>query len=327
MKGSNLPISFCSLLVFVFHFLAYPALQSQEEQNSPGPRWGHVLIHNPVDSSLLLFGGKRSKEESYLSDTWVWKNNEWKLASQDGPSGRGFCAATFHTERQSIILHGGRGDNQLVNSDLWEWDGYSWTPIETESEFRADHHQMIYVPNENHIVAFGGWNGEDVSNKTWIWNGSWLEMNGPSPPKRAAFGMAYNNKEHSIILYGGLWINGQYADIWSWKTNQWTAESEPYDNSSLDHHSLIFDPSSNRIIGFGGKNYRYVPQATTFSIIANSIIPLNIEGPNARHSFGFAYDRYSKHAFLYGGKEYLDGNQNALNDFWRWDGVNWERIQ
>ncbi len=301
--------------------------QNIEKENDPGARWGHVFIYHPNQQQILLFGGTRQRGGTYLNDTWIWNGNSWKKADIKGPSPRGFCAFTFHKERKTIILHGGRGNGGLTHSDLWEWNGKNWKKIEDKSLFKADHHQMVYINNQNSLLAFGGWNGKNVMNDTWIWNNKWEKLKSNSPPKRASFSMVNNKKTNSIVLYGGLWINGQYADIWKWTDNKWQSLSGPYDNSSLDHHSMIYDSKLEKIIGFGGKNYRYKFQNKTFSIENGKVVLIDSEGPSARHSFGFTFDSKKNFGYLYGGKEYIDEEQKALSDFWRWDGKKWNKIE
>ena len=294
--------------------------------SDPGAMWGHNLVYYPDYDQLILFGGRRGQGQDYLADTWIWQEGNWKKHDGVGPSARGFAVLTYHKVRKSVILHGGRGNGNITYSDLWEWKGSSWTRLETASEFKADHHEMVYLNHTGQLMAFGGWDGEKVLGDTWIWSGSWNKQLELSPPARSAFSMYYNEADSSAYLYGGLWINGQYADIWKWYDGNWAALCEPYDNSSLDHHAMIFDSHRIRAIGFGGKNYKYIVQNKTFSLDDGRIRIMSDEGPPARHSFGFAFDQKRNVAIMYGGKEYKKGDQKARGDMWIWDGSQWKKI-
>ena len=293
----------------------------------PGARWGHVFIYYPDKKQLLLFGGARQRGGPYLNDTWIWHNGQWQQFDSPGPSARGFCAAAYHAKRGTIIVHGGRGDDRVTYSDLWEWDGYNWTQLEATSAYQADHHQMVYLDHRDILFAFGGYDGSDVTSHTWQWSENWEQLPVAGPPKRAAFGMAYDSKANHVILFGGLWINGQYADIWEWNGEHWSAISGHYDHSSLDHHALVYDQENNSIIGFGGKNYRYVPQGKTFSIAGDEIEFISSEGPAPRHSFGFTYDSHTNTTYLYGGKLYEKEENIPLDDLWKWNGKSWEQVE
>jgi hypothetical protein len=317
--------------MIILPLLCLSFINSERELNSkivnPGPRWGHTFIYYPDHDQLLLFGGRRGKDQDYLNDTWIWKEGEWLQIETSGPSSRGFAAVSYHRDRKRIILHGGRGNEGKTLSDLWEWNGVSWIEVESRSPFKADHHEMVYLEKEKMLLAYGGWDGENVLDDTWIRTEKWEKLTTPSPPKRSAFAMIYNKLTEAVWLYGGLWINGQYADIWEWKQGNWKPLCGPYDNSSLDHHSMIYDEKSNTVLGFGGKNYKYNVKNKTFTIEDGRLITISREGPPGRHSFGFTYDSNAEKSYLYGGKEYRDGDQIALADFWEWTGESWAIVR
>jgi formylglycine-generating enzyme required for sulfatase activity len=296
----------------------------ESERDTPGPRWGHALIWDAVREEVLLFGGARSGGE-YLADTWTWGAGGWRRHEVPGPPARGFPAVAFHEARGTVILHGGRAEGRRPHRDTWEWNGSAWRLLENEGAYQADHHGMVYLPKTSELLAFGGWDGSGVSGETWLFDGVWRRLELEGPPPRSAFGLAYDLDRDVAVLSGGLWIEGQYADVWEWSGDAWRAASGPYDNSSLDHHSLIWDPERRQLIGFGGKNYRYRAQQSTLTIRAGRLETLATEGPEPRHSTPLAWDGNRGQLLLYGGKKYLDGEQVPLGDLWLWDGSAWSR--
>lgn len=90
---------------------------------------------------------------------------------------------------------------------------------------------------------------------------------------------------------------------------------------------MIYDEDLDQLMGFGGKNYRYVFQNKTFTIKGKNIVMIADEGPSARHSLGLTYDSNNMVTYLFGGKEYKEGGFNALVDFWKWNGSNWEEVE
>ena len=295
------------------------------QENNPGARWGHVLVYHPEQKKLLLFGGAPERGE-YTDDTWIWDGEKWQEMNIDGPPARGFCAAAYHEERKSVIIHGGRGDGNITYGDTWEWDGNSWKKLNDNELFKADHHEMVYHPLEKKLIAFGGWGGRNVLGDTWEWSVEWKKLEISSPPPRSAFGMTYNIAENKIQLFGGLWINGQYADVWEYAGNEWKSVGGPYDNSSLDHHAMIYDEKLGQVVIFGGKNYRYKMQNSTLTIAGQNVTTIMEEGPSARHSIGFTYDPSTMTGYVYGGKEYQGELQVSLADFWMWKDGKWEKI-
>ena len=172
-------------------------------------------------------------------------------------------------------------------------------------------------------MGFGGWDGQDVSGKTWRWDETWQAINVTGPPKRAAFAMAYDDAQERVFLFGGLWLHGQYADLWQWQNDTWQQLGGPYDHSSLDHHAMTFDHKRKRTVLFGGKDYRFRPQGLIQAVVDGQLQTLSIAGPPPRHSLALSYDAKRESVFLFGGKLYQGESPVALNDFWRWDGTTW----
>ncbi len=296
-----------------------------QSAGNPGARWGHVFVYDPVRDQVLLFGGARDRG-AYLADTWTWDGEGWQSHKVPGPPARGFAAATFHPARGTVILHGGRGQDSQTYGDTWEWTGSAWRQIEEEGPYQADHHQMVYSAHDSLILAFGGWNGQGVTDETWYWDERWNQVRVQGPPGRAAFAMAYDTHREKVILFGGLWIDGQYADLWEWHDRSWHRQGGPYDNSSLDHHAMTYDFRNQQLIIFGGKNYRYVPLNKTRAVTGNTVQLLSNDGPTPRHSLGLTYDSRRGQVILYGGKAYQAELQIPLRDLWSWDGNGWMHL-
>lgn len=311
-------------------FLAGGALGSAtgqlEPDSTPGPRWGHVFVYDPARRTTLLFGGARERG-SYLRDTWTWDGQSWHEHRVPGPEARGFAAAAFHTARGTIIMHGGRGQDGITYSDTWEWDGSEWRRLEAAGPFASDHHRMVYVAHSGQLLGFGGWDGADVSGETWAWDDGWNPESSEGPPPRAAFGIAYDIRAERVVLYGGLWIDGQYADVWTWDGRAWSQVGGPYDNSSLDHHAMVYDASRQQLVLFGGKNYRYRPQQRTLTISEGHVVPLAEDGPSPRHSIGMTHDSHTGRVLLYGGKFYRGEEHVPLGDLWSWEGDLWRELE
>jgi hypothetical protein len=299
-----------------------------KKTDSPGPRWGHVFVFDPVRNEVLFFGGGIERG-TYLDDTWTWDGEIWKKHCVPGPSARGFSAAAFHAERGTVILHGGRGSNRTTYSDTWEWDGVAWRQVSSSGPYRSDHHRIVYDPNTKALLAFGGWNGEDVSGETWQWKDKgWTLLADSGPRKRGAFAMAFDKKRGTAVLFGGLYLDGQYADVWEWNGRQWRQIGGPYDHSSVDHHSMVYDAARSQLVVFGGKNYRYRPLQETMVFTGEKFVLVQDDGPAARHSCGLTYDSIRKRIVLYGGKYYEGEKQLAFGDTaWIWDGESWEAIK
>ena len=315
------------VLLISIAFLLLP-MNSLAEDIQPGPRWGHVFVYDESRDQFLLFGGANQRG-SYLSDTWILDENGWHQLEVESPGPRGFQASAWDSARNVIMVHGGRGNDRKTFSDLWQWDGTNWSVLDSEGPFISDHHEMAYLPLENAMLLYGGWTGKEVTGDTWLWNGEWSSLSGtpPGPNARSAFAMAYNPLLERVELHGGLWLNGQYADSWIWANGRWRAITGPYDNSSIDHHAMIFDALNGQMLIFGGKDYRYTPRAETRILDVNGKVKtVASEGPEARHSTSLAYDNKRGRVLMYGGKKYDGDEQLPLDDLWSWQNGKWSRL-
>ena len=314
------------LLVATLLLATPPSLEAgAQEPATPAARWGHGLCHDPVRNEVLLFGGA-SERGTYRDDTWTWDGAAWTHHDVAGPRARGFAGVAFHAERGTIVLHGGRAHGRVPHSDTWEWDGTSWSPIEEDGPFASDHHGLVYLEHSNQLLAYGGWNGAGVIDETWVFDTAWHRLEIAGPPPRSAFGMAYDSGREVAVVAGGLWIEGQYADVWEFASGAWRAASGPYDNSSIDHLSLAFDPVRDQVVGFGGKNYKGQMLDRTFRTEGGALTRLADGGPVARHSSPLAWDGASERLLLFGGKVYEGEEQLPLGDLWAWDGRAWTRL-
>ncbi len=202
-----------------------------------------------------------------------------------------------------------------------------WTEVEEASGWTVDHHQVVWDGAREQLVGFGGWTGSAVSGETRIWSGgTWIIPTQLGPPPRSAFGMAFDPHRMAVVLYGGLWINGQYADTWLWDGTDWAAHTGPYDDSSLDHHSIVWDDGRMELVLFGGKNYRYVLNGRTRSLSTQVWEERSREGPSGRHSTPLIWHATRGTVMLFGGKHYEGEEQLPLGDLWEWDGQKWRPL-
>jgi len=99
--------------------------------------------------------------------------------------------------------------------------------------------------------------------------------------------------------------------------------------SGLAMGSMAYDPSSQRVIHFGGEIATYSNEsAETWSWDGQNWTQLfPTTSPGRRKGAGFAYDSTLGGLVLFGGKRY-DGSYNGvyLNDTWLWDGSDWQAL-
>ncbi len=172
---------------------------------APSGRADGVLAFDPSDGSMIYFGGMTyfgSGAPTQVTETWRLAGNVWTaLRPTSSPRGRLRTAAATNTKNGKVYLFGGGGPtDDVINNDLWEWDGRTWTelcpttataPCATVRPTPRANHALAYDAARDVLVLIGGNELEIVdgvrnvvpSNDTWEWDGGkWSLKCGRSLP-------------------------------------------------------------------------------------------------------------------------------------------------
>ena len=102
---------------------------------TPDRRLGSAVSVIPTTGKVLLFGGLRANVDDdrvtqyYDGETWQWDGsaNSWtKLTPARSPAARQNAMLGWDPVAQEMVLFGGYAGG-LYYSDLWAWDGTTWT--------------------------------------------------------------------------------------------------------------------------------------------------------------------------------------------------------
>lgn len=177
-------------------------------------------------SDVLLFGGRN--ERNVLGDTWLWNGTTWtKQVLASSPSARygAKLAGGILTSRESILF-GGADDSTMFN-DTYQWNDSlaTWTRLSPANSPSARIYHSMCVDNANssNIVLFGGKDGSNIFNDTWIFDGTnWIKQYpANSPSYRFGAQMAYDFNSASVILFGGKNESYDFNDTWKWTGTNW----------------------------------------------------------------------------------------------------------
>lgn len=143
----------------------------------PGPRTFAAFAYDERRHEGILFGGNRvlfgkgDESDTFLADTWRFRDMQWKQSLAVGPSPRAEAAIAYDQGRGRIVLFGGyrrtRGVTERLG-DTWEWDGSHWSRTAVDGPTPRNGAAMIYDDHRRRIVLFGG---PGPSNETWEWDG------------------------------------------------------------------------------------------------------------------------------------------------------------
>jgi hypothetical protein len=233
--------------------------QIQPAQSPPG----RVNIQGAIafDSQrnrTVLFGGLSAA--GYRNDTWEYDGVNWtQRAPSVSPPARDSHAMVYDPLRHVIVLFGGYSGNpsNLYLNDTWEYNGSSWTQVNTsQSPSGRNHHAMVYDTQRHVVLLFGGRSAADPQlDDTWEYNGSnWTQLNpAQTPGERESHAMAYDAQRHVTVLFGGT-ANGSdpLGDTWEYDGANWIPASAMSHPSARFAFPMVYDSERDKILLYGG---------------------------------------------------------------------------
>jgi hypothetical protein len=189
---------------------------------APFARAGAAMVFDPADGYALLFGGCP-----------YWGGDYWGHV----------CTAL--------------GDTWELHDGLWT----NLTPslIGPSPPPRIDA-SMVYDSTDGYVVMFGGYDGttHTVYNDTWTFSaGQWNQVHPTSsPPARDGAGMASDDADHEVVLFGGdSNLTGSltfFSDTWVYQYGEWSHASTPVAPSARYDMAMTYDPVDRSVLLFGG---------------------------------------------------------------------------
>lgn len=93
---------------------------------SPSARGGMLLVADPSDGYILMFGG--STDTKALRDSWSFSGGTWSpITTTKSPSARVLPGAAFDAKTSEVVLFGGTGVPLTPLGDTWMFSGGTWT--------------------------------------------------------------------------------------------------------------------------------------------------------------------------------------------------------
>jgi len=114
----------------------------------PDGRYLQAVAFDETRRVAVMFGGLTTDTStsnlSASQETWEWSltTGEWtnRTATGTTPAARSGAAMAFDSQRNKIVLFGGRAGSGFNYQDTWEWDptGGTWTDLTTSGSRPAD---------------------------------------------------------------------------------------------------------------------------------------------------------------------------------------------
>lgn len=204
-----------------------------KSHRKPKARAESALSYDELNQRFILFGGYEIVDENYikLNDTWEFKNKEWSLIAENGPSARHGVSMFYDKRTQKITLFGGSTVDKQYGEEAgetWQLTNNTWTKIRTvfiEGIYNA---ALAYDDKNNFPILFGGWDGNKRLNKSLKFqNNAWIRLRTQVQPEaRNHSQMIYDKSLEKMILYGGHDGENVFADMWEFNSGTWKLISD-----------------------------------------------------------------------------------------------------
>lgn len=232
------------------------------------------------------------------------------------------ASMAFDSKAGTFVLFGGTdGDSHLNDTWIFDPNSHTWTNVITSNPpAPRAFASMVYDTLSDTFILFGGEDGNNGLNDTWIFDLktlSWTLLNTSSaPPPRANASMAINLANGLCLLFGGDDGNTYLNDTWIFNTSNknWTQLNLSASPIARTGACLSFDSSQGKFILFGGRGnsnllndtWLFDPNNFTWT----ELTPLN--SPSARSFASMVFDSTSSSSVLFGG----GSNTGIVNDTW-----------
>lgn len=191
---------------------------------SPAARCYSSMVYDSRNNMCVMFGGV-TDYGSIFGDTWIFDcaTNQWsEVTPATSPSARIGHNIVYDSSNGSVLLFGG---TEQINfySDVWIWDGITWTdvtPVSGPTPSERSFSMMAYSTVQDRFILFGGYTDSGPSAETWSFNNStksWTFLGDGLGGIPAIGGgqLQEDTTTGSLILFG---INSG----WSWNGTTWT---------------------------------------------------------------------------------------------------------
>ncbi|MEM7203069.1 MAG: hypothetical protein AAF628_22605 [Planctomycetota bacterium] len=208
--------------------------------------------------------------------TWEYDGVQWEeiIAPAVPTPSRGGFSMTYDPTRQQVVLFGGDPGiyvpyypygSYLYLSDLWGWDGTTWTMLSDSSIPGREWSSIVADPERGTLIVSGGWYSVPYMftyqqtvfelNDTYEWDGtSWRRVNGTRG--RRGHHMVYDSFRKRVVMFGGSGACGYACGFFFDSTaelvdDQWVATQIGGPVPRNDPR-MAFDEKRRRIVMTGG---------------------------------------------------------------------------
>lgn len=198
-----------------------------------------AMAYDAASGKVVLFtDGLILDDPVAQSQTWTWDGGSRTWTQENPPVSplpRDNASMAYDAVARRVVLFGGLRGHCCVGllDDTWTWDGITKTWSQEAPTMRPSPREdfyMAYHAASAKIVLFGGFDGTNLRDDTWTWDGqarTWTKQKPITRPcGRARGAMAYHASTSSAVIFGGASTASgcppwPASDTWAWNGTSW----------------------------------------------------------------------------------------------------------
>jgi hypothetical protein len=250
----------------------------RESTTGPANGYGVSFDYDRTRKTGIFFGGTTIfGNVTRFNTTWKWNGLAWTLLTPaNSPPARRWAPMVFDPARDTMVLFGGEGANNVYLPDTWTWNGTNWTQLAVAGPSARRTAAMAYDEARGEVVLFGGLDTA-MRGDTWVL---------PSP-----LGIITQPSNTGECRGGAVFFRVRAVGVGN-LTYQWRRNSDPIDpianpsaaNSTLALYDVQpFDEASYDVVVTDDCGSVVTSSAATFSICHSD---LNCDGVVDDQDFG-----------------------------------------
>ena len=230
------------------------------EANAPSARYLPMMVFDPVDGYVLLFGG--ADASGAFSDTWAFAHGQWtELTPSNAPSARYLAGIAWDAADGYAVMFGGYSlPSGLINNETWTYVHGTWTNLTGSTNQTPGARWrplMTYDAGDGYVLMYGGTTLAATYSDTWEFlHGDWTLLNVTgSPPPRFRASMAYDPADNYTVVFGGCTSFACAApdfSTWEYHNLTWSALSPSVHPSARVYYGLTYSPLAKTLLLYGG---------------------------------------------------------------------------
>ncbi|MCI4364707.1 MAG: hypothetical protein L3K10_01390 [Thermoplasmata archaeon] len=230
------------------------------ETNAPTARYLPMMVFDPLDGYVLLFGG--ADAAGSLSDTWSFAHGQWnELSPSNSPSSRYLAGIAWDSADGYAVMFGGYlYPAAIIYNQTWTYVHGSWTNhtgLTNQTPGPRWRPLMTYDAGDGYVLMYGGTTTTTAYADTWEYlRGNWtaLTVTG-GPPTRFRASMVYDPIDNYTVAFGGC---NNYAcaspdgATWEYHNLTWAALTPSAHPSPRVYYGLTYSSLAKTLLLFGG---------------------------------------------------------------------------